>query len=99
MKTSESIAALRNARRVITNRDRKLARMKQRLDALIAKGGVELGSDMEEEMASIVKSHHPDIEPLPMSDFRCVFWNVNGSLAFCLHPINLYTPFDSEHTH
>ena len=75
MKTSESISALRNARRVIRNRDRKLARMKQRLDALIAKGGVELGSDMEEEMASIVKSHHPDIESLPMSDFRRVFWN------------------------
>ena len=50
MKTSESISALRNARRVIRNRDRKLVIMKQRLDALIAKGGVELGSDMEEEM-------------------------------------------------
>lgn len=54
MKASESISALRNARKVIRNRNRKLARMKQRLDVLISKGGIELGSDMEEEMSAII---------------------------------------------
>ena len=98
MKTSESISALRNVRRVIRNRDRKLA-MKQSLDALIAKGGVELGSDMEEEMASIGKSH-ADIESLPMSDFRRIFWNQQVSQwPFASTPINLYILFDSEHMH
>ena len=75
MKKSDSISALRKVRRVIRNRDRKLARMKQQLDTMILKDGVVLKSDVEEELSSIMKLHHPDIESLPKSDFRHVFWD------------------------
>lgn len=75
MKSPDRISALRNARRVIKNRDRKLERMKRRLDALTTTGGIELGSEVEEEMAAIIQKHHPEIESLPMSDFRRIFWS------------------------
>ncbi len=57
------------------NRDRKLAQMKQRLDILTSQGSVEIRSDTEEEMAAIIQKYHPEIESLPMSDVRRIFWN------------------------
>ena len=75
MKNSDRISALRNARRVIQNRDRKLARMKRRLNALTTEGGVVLESDMVDEMSAVIQNHHPEIESLSMSDFRRIFWN------------------------
>ena len=75
MKSPDRIAALRNARKVIKNRDRKISKMKLHLDRLTSNKGVELGSDMQEEILSIIQEHHPKIETLPMSDFRRVFWN------------------------
>lgn len=71
----DRISALRNARRTIQNRDRKLAKMKLQLDTLTSVKGVELGNDMHEDIVSIIQKHHPEIESLPMSDFRRVFWN------------------------
>ena len=74
MKSTERILALRNARKIIRNRDKKLATLKRRLEMLTSQSGVELGSDMENEMFDIINTHHPEIESLPMSDFRRVFW-------------------------
>ncbi len=48
MKSPDRISALRNARRVIKNRDRRLARMECQLDELTSKDGVELGSNVIE---------------------------------------------------
>ena len=75
MKSADRILALRNARRLIQNRDRKLARMKRRLDALTTDGGVELESDVVDEISAVIKGHHPEIESLAMSDFRRIFWD------------------------
>lgn len=49
--------------------------MKHTLDAVISKDGVELEGNVEEEMSAIIQKHHPEIESLPMSDFRRIFWN------------------------
>ena len=75
MNNTDRISALRNARKVIKNRDRKLAKMRLRLDVLTSSGGIQLGNDIQEDIADIVQAHHPEIESLPMSDFRRVFWN------------------------
>ena len=49
---------------------------------------MELGSDMEEEMASIVKIHHPDIESLCLT--LGVYSGIN-SLVNGLFPPLIYT--------
>lgn len=59
--------------------------MKSHLDALISKGGVELGTDMEEEMSAIIQNHHSDIESLSASDFRRIFWNQQVLILFFQH--------------
>ena len=85
MKGSERVTALRKARQQIRNRDKKIARMKQRLDSVLKQRGVELPDDTQEDLSAIIQKHHPDIETLPMSDFRRVFWNQQVLLQYFLN--------------
>ena len=75
MKNSDRILALRNARKLIRSRDRKLESMKRRLAALTTDHGVELESDIVDEITDVIQKHRPEMESLAMSDFRSIFWN------------------------
>lgn len=75
MKTPERISALRKARRTLRNRDRRLARMKMKLDAFTSKVGVQLEDETEKEIEAIVDNHTSEMETLPLSDFQRIFWD------------------------
>ena len=74
MKTPERLSALRNARQTLRNRDRKIARMKKRLESLTSEGGVSVGTEVQEEIEEVIEKQTPEIESLPGSDFRRIFW-------------------------
>ena len=74
MKTPDRVAALCKARTTLRNRDRRIARMKKKLDAMTTNNGVQVESEVQEE----IENHRPEIEALPGSDFRRVFWDQQG---------------------
>ena len=55
--------------------DQKIARMKQRLESLTLEKGVEVDQEVHEEITEVVKHKSEEIQSLPESDFRRVFWN------------------------
>ena len=78
MKTPDRVAALCKARTTLRNRDRRIARMKKKLDAMTTNNGVQVESEVQEEIESVIENHRPEIEALPGSDFRRVFWDQQG---------------------
>ena len=96
MKSSERVAALRKARQQLRSRDKKIARMKQRLDSVLKQKGIELPSDTQEDLSAIIQKHHSDIETLPMSDFRRVFWNQQVLLHYILPKHFMYLHWHSR---
>ena len=75
MKTPERLTALRKAKQALRNRDRRLSRMKKRLEALTSDCGVELENEVQEEITEVIDRHGTDMESLPISDFRRIFWD------------------------
>ena len=75
MKDSERIATLRNARKVIRNCNKRIARMKKNLEHLTSKNGVEVGSELERDISAIIDSNNSAVNCLPLTDFRRIFWN------------------------
>ena len=74
MKTPDRLSALRNARDTIRKRDRKIAKIKVRLESLTSKRGIAVESDVQEEIAQVIQRETPVMESLPASDFRRIFW-------------------------
>ena len=56
-------------------RDQKLARMKERLRSLMLEKGVEVDQEVHEELPDMIKDKNEEIQSLPASDFRRIFWD------------------------
>ena len=48
--------------------------MKKRLESLTSEGGVSVGTEVQEEIEEVIEKQTPEIESLPGSDFRRIFW-------------------------
>ena len=55
MKTLERKALLRKTRETLHNRDRKIARMKDKLDALTVNNRVEVDEEVQKEVEEVIK--------------------------------------------
>ena len=75
LRTPERLRALRKAKRILTNRDRRLARMKKRLEFLTSVSGLQVENDVQVEIEAVVEKYSPEMDTLPGSDFRHMFWN------------------------
>ena len=75
MNTPERLSALRTAKQTLRMRDQKISRMKQRLESLTTKKSVEVDSEVSQEIEDVIKEKSSEIEALPKSDFRRVFWD------------------------
>lgn len=56
-------------------RDQKLARMKARLELLTSSKGVEVSPEAFQEIEEVVMERMSEIESLPTTDFRRIFWD------------------------
>lgn len=75
LKTPDRLAALRTAKQTLRLRDQKLSRMKSRLQSLTSSNGVVLEPEVLEEVGSVIKERGSEIESLPTTDFRKIFWD------------------------
>ena len=75
MKTPERLSALRKARQTLRNRDRRLARVTKKLEVLTSECGVEVEKEVQEEIQGVIDNHGSEMESLPGSDFRRIFWD------------------------
>jgi hypothetical protein len=94
MRTPERLSALRNARQTLRNRDRKIARVKKQLELLTAQRGVAVESHVSEEIKQVIERETSEMESLPESDFRRIFWEqqvaalkVKGPTGVRWHPL------------
>ena len=74
MKTPQRLSALHNARQTLRNWDRKITRIKKRLESLTSEGGVSVDAEVQEEIEEVIEKQTSEIESLPGSDFRRIFW-------------------------
>ena len=75
MRTPERLSALRVARQTLRMRDQKIARMTQRLESMTSVKGVEVDCDVCGEIEKVIEERSSEMETLPKSDFRRVFWD------------------------
>ena len=75
LKTPERLSALRTAKQTLRVRDQKIARMKQELESMSLVKGVEVDSDVNEEITKVIKEKSAEMAALPKSDFMRVFWD------------------------
>ena len=62
------------ARETLRKRNRKIARVEKQLELLTSRGGVAVASDVQEEIAQGIEMGKMEVESLPASDFRRIFW-------------------------
>lgn len=74
MKTPERLSALRKARLTLRNRDRRIARIRKRLESLTSQSGVSVESHVQEEIQHVIEKEQSGMESLPKSDFQRIFW-------------------------
>ena len=102
MKTPERLSALRAARKTLRMRDQKIARIKQILESLTSEKGVEIDQEVHEEITEVIKDKNEEIQSLPASDFRRVFWDQQVDLFLlslnfkALFPKKLGDCYESE---
>ena len=75
MRTPQKLSALRKARTIIKARDRRVKRMKKKLDSMTAASGVELEESASLEIERVIDHHSSEISALPASDFKRIFWD------------------------
>ncbi len=75
MKTPDRRAAFRNAKIAIRNRNRRIARLKKKLEDLISNQGIEVDAETHQEMEETVSMNQQEISALPNTDFRRIFWD------------------------
>ena len=66
--------SLRNATETLRKRDRKIAQIKKQLESLTSRKGVAVASDVQEEIGQVIERSGTEMESLPTSDFRRIFW-------------------------
>ena len=49
--------------------------MKRQLDMMTLMKGVEVDQNVREEMEQVIKDKSPEMEALPVTDFRRLFWD------------------------
>ena len=74
MKTPERLLALRNAKLTLKKRDRKITSITIRLESLTSEKGIALESEVQGEIQSVIVRENSEMEALPNSDFRRIFW-------------------------
>ena len=74
MKTPERLTALKVAKQTLRIRDQRIARMKKKLDLLTSQKGVAVDIEVQKEIEETISNKKSEIEALPTSDFRRVFW-------------------------
>ena len=72
MKTPDRLAALKNARKTLRMRDQKIARMRKKLEVLTSEKGIEVDSEVQEEIEYVIQEKRSYIESLPVNDLRRV---------------------------
>jgi hypothetical protein len=94
MTTPDRLSSLCNAKRTIRIRDQKIARIKKRIESVTSDAGIQLESDAFDEVEGVISEKCSEIEALPVSDFRRVFWEqqvaalkVKGKTAMRWHPL------------
>ena len=55
MKTPDRLAALKNARKTLRMRDQKIARMRKKLEVLTSEKGIEVDSEVQEEIEYVIQ--------------------------------------------
>ena len=75
MKTPDRHAALRKAKITIRNRDRRIARLKKKLEDLISNRGIKVDNETHQEMEETISENQHEIAFLPITDFRHIFWD------------------------
>ena len=75
MKTPDMHAALHKARETIRNRDRRIVRLKTKLEDLISNQGIEVDNDTHQEMEEVISRNQHEIAALPITDFCRIFWD------------------------
>ncbi len=78
MNTPERLSALRVAKQTLRIRDQKITRMKKRLESITLVKGIQvdsLDSDVSEEIEKVVEDRSLEMNTLPKSDFRRIFWD------------------------
>ena len=74
MKTPERLTSLRHARETLRKRDRKITQIRKQLESLTLQGGVAVASNVQEEIVEGIERGNVEVESLPASDFRRIFW-------------------------
>ena len=74
MKTPERLLALRNAKLTLKKWDRKITSITKRLESLTSEKGIALESEVQGEIQSVIVRENSEMEDLPNSDFRRIFW-------------------------
>lgn len=91
MRTPERLSALRSARQTLRNRDRKIARIKKQLESLTSRRGVAVESHVNEEIKQVIERERSEMESLPESDFRRIFWE--QQVCFCVKYMYVYIQY------
>ena len=74
MKTPKRLIALHSARQSLRLKDQKLTRMKNQLKSITSEKGVAVEAHVQEEMDHVIAERSSEMEALPETDFRRVFW-------------------------
>ena len=69
----ERLVSLSNARETLRKRNRKIAQIKKQLESLTSRKGVAVASDVQ-EIGQVIEMSGTEMESLPTSDFRIIFW-------------------------
>ncbi len=80
MRTPERLTALKVAKHTLRIRDQKITSMKKKLDSLTSQKGVAVDNYVQKELEDVICDKKSEIESLPISDFRRIFWEQQVSI-------------------
>ena len=86
MKTPERSTALKVAKQMLRIRDQRITRMKKKLDLLTSQKSVAVDDEVQKEIEEVISNRKSEIEALPASDFRRVFWEQQVRFLLILFP-------------
>lgn len=61
-------------KKTLCKRDQKIAQMQKQFESLTSQRGVRVTSDVQEKIGQMIKACSKEIESLPASNFRKIFW-------------------------
>lgn len=82
MKTPERSSSIQKARKTLRRRDQRIAQLKKQLDSITLQSGVEVNSEVQQEIAEGIKLGNAEMASLPLTDFKRIFWEQQVCLMF-----------------